>query len=71
MFYLPYICLYSNLTMRKNPKTLTARAKYVQETINRRHKSRSSEDVVKDLAKELFLSESIIWKDYAKNLKNE
>lgn len=56
--------------MRKNPKTLNDRAKYVQETVERRHKSRSTEDVIKDLAKELFLSESIIWKDYAKNLKN-
>lgn len=56
--------------MRKNPKTLQSRARYVQETVNRRHKSRTADEVIKDLAKELFLSESIIWKDYAKNLKN-
>lgn len=55
--------------MRKNPTTLISRAKYVQETVNRRHKSRTTNDVISDLAKELFLSESIIWKDYAKNLK--
>lgn len=57
--------------MRKNPNTLISRAKYVQEKVNRRHKTITTSEVIKELAKELFLSEQIIWKDYAKNLKNE
>jgi hypothetical protein len=57
--------------MNKNPKTLVDRALYVQKQMNKRHKSESAQMCAKRLARELFLSESIIWKDFAKTLKNE
>ncbi len=57
--------------MRKDPTTMLARAEYVQKCVNERHKSLNVNDVVATLAKELFLSETTIWGDLAKTLKNE
>lgn len=54
--------------MRKNPETLKARAKYVQDEINNRHKSENCKTCVARIARVLFLSEQIIWKDFAKDL---
>ena len=57
--------------MKKNTKTLDDRARYVQNTVNRRHKSENVEMCVARIAKTLFLSESTIWKDFTKELKPE
>ena len=54
--------------MRKNPEVLKARAKYVQDTINNRHKSELCGTCVARISRQLFLSEQIIWKDFAKDL---
>jgi hypothetical protein len=55
--------------MKKNQKTLEDREKYVKTQVNSRHKSLNTTDVVRDLAKRLFLSEETIWKDFAKQKK--
>lgn len=55
-------------TMRKNPKVANSRAEYIQKSINNRHKSETIEMAVARLAGSLFLSESIIWKDYSKDV---
>lgn len=52
--------------MKKNPTTLKNRALYIQNRVNSRHKSLSTTDVVREIAKELFLSEETVWKDFAK-----
>jgi hypothetical protein len=52
--------------MKKNQTTLKEREKYIKEQINGRHKSLNTSDVVRELAKKLFLSEETIWKDFAK-----
>lgn len=52
--------------MNKNPKTLKDRAAYIKDSINKRHKSLNIEEIVSKLAKELFLSEATIWKDFSK-----
>jgi len=57
--------------MKKNQKTLEDRAEYVKQQINDRHKSLNVADVVRRIAKQLFLSEDTIWKDFAKTNQNE
>jgi hypothetical protein len=57
--------------MKKNQKQLEDRAVYVKQQINDRHKSLNVNDVVRRIAKELFLSEDTIWKDFAKTNQNE
>lgn len=57
--------------MKKNQTTLSDREKYVKEQVNSRHKSLNVSDVVRRIAKELFLSEDTIWKDFAKTTENE
>lgn len=57
--------------MKKNQKTLEDRAEYVKKQINDRHKSLNVADVVRRIAKQLFLSEDTIWKDFAKTNQNE
>lgn len=52
--------------MRKDEKTLTKRREHVKQAINTRHKSETAEMCAERLARELFLSVSTIWKDYAK-----
>lgn len=56
--------------MRKAPLTLDKRAAYIQKQMNSRHKSETAEMCAKRLSRELFLSESTIWKDFSKNLKS-
>ena len=53
--------------MRKNPDVLKARAKYVQEQVKNRHKSEKCATCVARIARHLFLSDQIIWKDLAKD----
>lgn len=50
--------------MKKNPKTLAKRAAYIQSQMNRRHKSESAQMCAERLARELFISESTVWKDF-------
>lgn len=57
--------------MKKNQNTLKEREKYIKDQVNGRHKSLNTTDVVRDLAKKLFLSEETIWKDFAKQKTNE
>lgn len=57
--------------MKKNQKTLEDRAEYIKQQINDRHKSLNVADVVRRIAKQLFLSEDTIWKDFAKTNQNE
>lgn len=57
--------------MRKAPQTLVRRAAYVQKQMNSRHKSETAEMCAARLARELFLSESTIWKDFSLNLNND
>lgn len=52
--------------MKKNESTSTARAKFVQETINKRPTGTKVESVVTEIADKLFLSPFTIWKDYQK-----
>ncbi len=52
--------------MRKNPEVAEKRSKYIKNEINSRHKSETAEMCVKRLARELFLSEQTIWKDFSK-----
>lgn len=52
--------------MNKNRKTLEERSNYIKDQINKRHKSESAEMCVRRLARELFLSQSTIWKDFSK-----
>lgn len=54
--------------MRRNPKNVEKRALYIQNSMNKRHKSEAATMTAARLARELFLSESTIWKDYAKKL---
>jgi len=68
---LSLICLSSKSIMKKNQKQLEDRAVYVKQQINDRHKSLNVNDVVRRIAKELFLSEDTIWKDFAKTNQNE
>lgn len=51
--------------MRRDEKAKTARVLFVQNQINNKPKEKSIDEVVKDLAKDLFLSERTIWRDYA------
>ena len=55
--------------MKKNEKTLEDRAKYVKQQVNDRHKSLNVADVIRLIAKKLFLSEVTIWNDFAKTNK--
>jgi len=52
--------------MRKDPKIVEKRADYIKRQMNSRHKSETAEMCAKRLARELFLSESTIWKDFSK-----
>lgn len=52
--------------MRKDPKVVEKRHAYIKRVMNTRHKSETAEMCAQRLARELFLSESTIWKDYAK-----
>ena len=52
--------------MNKDTYTLEKRSNYVKNVMNKRHKSETAEMCAKRIARELFLSESTIWKDYAK-----
>lgn len=52
--------------MRKDPNIVEKRQKYIKDAINNRHKSETLTMCAQRLARELFLSESTIWKDYAK-----
>ena len=54
--------------MRKNPKIVEKRARFVQKSINNRHKSETAEMCAQRLAGELFLSISTIWKDFARKI---
>jgi hypothetical protein len=49
----------------KNTDSLTARARLVQDEVNKRQ-GEKIEAVVRDLANSLFLSERTIWRDLAK-----
>jgi biotin operon repressor len=57
--------------MKKNEVTLRKRAAFIQNQMNKRHKSEEAVMCASRLARELFLSESTIWKDFSKNVKNE
>lgn len=57
--------------MRRSPDNVENRARFVQKEVNKRHKSETAQMAVSRIARSLFLSESTIWNDYAKNLKNE
>lgn len=50
--------------MRKDPKIVEKRRKFIKEQMKKRHKSETADMCAKRLARELFLSESTIWKDY-------
>lgn len=52
--------------MRKNPIIAEKRARYIQKAMSNRHKSETAEMCAQRLARELFLSEATIWKDFAK-----
>lgn len=52
--------------MQKNPSTLIARAKFIQDEINKRPANEKIESKVIELADKLFLSKETIWKDYSK-----
>jgi hypothetical protein len=52
--------------MRKDPNVLEKRNNYVKRVMNQRHKSETVVMCAQRLARELFLSESTIWKDYVK-----
>ena len=52
--------------MKKDAKTVERRAIYIKNQMNSRHKSETADMCAKRLAKELFLSESTIWKDFSK-----
>ena len=54
--------------MNKNAKILKDRAKDVQNGAKNRHKSEDLDMYIARRAKELFLSESTIWKDYVKKI---
>tara|TARA_R110000796_G_scaffold74629_10_gene167831 strand:+ start:62 stop:232 length:171 start_codon:yes stop_codon:yes gene_type:complete len=54
--------------MNKNEDTLRKRATFVQNQMNKRHKSEDATMCASRLARELFLSESTIWKDFSKQL---
>ena len=55
--------------MNKNPETLKERIKYLQQGVNNRPPGQNIDQFVKEKAKELFLSESIILKDLKKDIK--
>lgn len=52
--------------MKKDPKALEKRQTFIKNAMNTRHKSETADMCAKRLARELYLSESTIWKDYAK-----
>lgn len=52
--------------MQKDPKTIQKRIDYIKRQMNSRHKSETAEMCAKRLARELFLSESTIWKDFSR-----
>jgi biotin operon repressor len=54
--------------MKKNPITLVKRASFIQNQMNKRHKSESAQMCAERLARELFLSESTVWKDFTKQI---
>lgn len=54
--------------MRKNPKIVENRARYVQKEMNTRHKSETAQMCAERLARELFLSVATIWNDFSKKL---
>jgi len=48
--------------MKKNDSTLSARREFIQKTVNE-NKGEKIESVVRDIARNLFISESTVWKD--------
>ncbi len=53
--------------MRKNPEVLKARAEFVQKEVENRHKTEKCATCIARISRSLFLSEQIIWKDFAKD----
>lgn len=52
--------------MKKDPVVAKKRHVYIKKMMDKRHKSETAAMCARRLARELFLSESTIWKDYAK-----
>lgn len=53
--------------MQKNKDILKKRAEFIQKEINNRHQTEKCTTCVARLGRMLFLSETTIWRDFAKD----